>query len=64
MVFGLSALHPRGKESEFPVVSIVRKPHLGSYKENFAIEDYDTAVVNYVFMDDWHSNIAYDTLRL
>lgn len=63
MIFSLSWSHPGRKESQFSVIPIIGQPHLGSYKEYLAIEDDDPAIVNYILVYDWHSNIADDALR-
>ena len=52
MILDLSMLLPWSEIAHFPVVSIISKPHLGSYQKNFVIMNNNTAVVYDVLVHD------------
>ena len=51
MILDLSMLLPWSEIAHFPVVSIISKPHLGSYQKNFVIMNNNTAVVYDIFVN-------------
>lgn len=63
MIFPLSVFRPRSKITEFTIVPVIREPHLGSNKQNFAIMYNDTAVIDDVFMHNWPTHDGHKLLR-
>ena len=50
MILDLAMLHPRREPAEFPVVAVVRHPHLRTDEKNLTIVDDYTAVVDHIFV--------------
>ena len=52
VILDLSVLHPRREVPHFPVVPVVREPHLRPDVYNLVAVDDDSAVVDDVLVDD------------
>jgi hypothetical protein len=50
MIFPLLVFRPRREESKFPIVTIIRQPHLWADKKYLLVVNNDTAVVNHVLV--------------
>ena len=64
VVFDLSYSLPGGEKPHFSVVSIIRKPHLGSDEEDLLVVEHHTAIVPYISVSHWHANIDQNILTV
>lgn len=50
MILALVMPHPRSKIPKFTVVPVVRHPHFRANQDDLAIMNYDTAVIDNIFV--------------
>ena len=53
MILDLAMLHPRREPAEFPVVAVVRHPHLRTDEKDLVVVNNDTTIINNIFVGNW-----------
>ena len=60
MILDLAVLHPWCKIPHFPVVPVVRQPHLGADMQDLVVVDDHSTIIDDILVHDWPVTPASD----